>query len=432
MSNLERENIILEIYRNRSEMEAQIVLKDTGEILDRIPVSWKARENKLDYLSVSKMQAYEQCPACFYKQYIAEETKSVDNSNYFTKFGTILHDVVENAVRIYMQTGLMIDPIELLNQAWSKYDLQGFASYNEARDLIVKYFQANPLNNRPDTPVLIEEEWRGELGGVTFGLMIDYAGLIKSQNIGLLRDYKTNRMPYTPADLENSLQLRIYLLVLKRHYQHLFPDVNKWIAGYDLFFHGWQRCPEWSDDDLLRAEDYVANIANQIANDNVWEERINNYCQYRECRHTCEKYQKLMKTSASELLAIKVDTTDIEEVERLRLRMTAIEKAAKGKSAECSNILKAEIEECAKLDGKLIIDGKELSLYSNATQSYRYADTRNMLLVQNKLGILDDCLTINKKKLDEKIASDPSLKLQLASCMNTAYATPYIVSRKAK
>lgn len=431
ITNLERENIVLEIYRNRSEMEAQIILKDTGEVIDRVPVQWKARENKLDYLSVSKIQAYEQCPACFYKQYIAEETKSVDNSNYFTKFGSILHEVVENAVRIYMETGLIIDPVELLNQSWSKYDLQGFADYNQARDLVINYFNNNPLDNRPDVPVLIEEEWRGELGGVTFGLMIDYAGKIKDQNIGLLRDYKTNRMPFTPNDLADSLQLRIYLLVLKRHYKHLFPDVDKWIAGYDLFFHGWQRCPEWTDDDLLRAEDYVANIANQIKNDNVWEERLNNYCQYRECRHTCKKYQELMKTSASDITAIKVDTTDIDEVERLRLRMTAIEKSAKGKVDECSKILKAEIEERTKLDGKLIVDGKELSLYSNATQSYRYADTRNVLLTQNKLGILEDCLTINKRKFDEKIKGDPSLKLQLASCMSTSYAAPYIVTRKA-
>lgn len=430
--NLSRENIILEIFRNRSEMEAQIILKDTGEVVDRIPVQWKSRENKLDYLSVSKIQAYEQCPACFYKQYLAEETVSVDNGNYFTKFGSILHDVVENAVRIYRDNGLVIDPIELLNDAWSRYDLQGFADYNQARDLIINYFNANPLDSRPDIPVLIEEEWRGELGGTTFGLMIDYAGRMKNQNVGLLRDYKTNRMPFTSADLADSLQLRIYLLVLKRHYQHMFPDVTDWIVGYDLFFHGWQRCPSWTDDDLKRAEDYVANIHNQITNDNTWEERLNNYCQYRECRHTCKKYQELMKTAdASGIASIKVDKTDIEEVERLRQRMTAIEKSAKGKVAECSDILKAEIEMRAKLDGKLVIDGKELSMYSNPTQSYRYTDTKNVLLTQNKLKLLDDCLSINKKKFDEKLASDPSLKLQLASCMNTSYATPYIVTRKA-
>ena len=429
MNDLKREDVILEIYRNRSEMEAQLILKTTGEVIDRIPVSWKARENKLDYLSVSKIQAYEQCPACFYKQYMAEETVSVDNSNYFTKFGTILHEVVENAMRIYMAHGLIINPEELLNEVWAKHDLQGFADYNQARDLIVNYFKVNPLDNRPDTPILIEEEWRGELGGTTFGLIFDYVGQIKGQNIGLLRDYKTNRMPFTTNDLANSLQLRIYQLVLQRHY---FPDFEKWVVGYDLFFHGWQRCPEWSEDDLLRAEDYVATIARQIENDNVWEERLNNYCQYRECRHTCEKYQKLMKSSAADVLAIKIDSTNLEEVERQRINMTAIEKAAKGRSAECSDILKAEIERASKLDGKLVIDGKELSLYSNATQSYRYTDTRNVLLVQGKLDMLDDCLSINKTKFDKKVNANPSLKLQLASCMNTSYAAPYIVTRKAK
>ena len=424
---LKREDVILEIYRNRSEMEAQLILKTTGEVIDRIPVQWKSRENKLDYLSVSKIQAYEQCPACFYKQYLAEETVSVDNSNYFTKFGTILHEVAENAVRIYMGTGLTIDPVKLLNESWAKYDLQGFADYNQARDLIVEYFKSNPLDSRPDTPILIEEEWRGELGGTTFGLIFDYVGQIKGQNIGLLRDYKTNRMPFTPNDLANSLQLRIYQLVLQRHY---FPDFEKWVVGYDLFFHGWQRCPEWSQDDLLRAEDYVANIAHQIENDNVWEERLNNYCQYRECRHTCEKYQALMKSSESDITSIKIDKTNIEEIERQRLNMTAIKKAADGRIAECSNILKAEIEEAAKLDGKLVIDGKELSLYSNATQSYRYNDTKNVLLVNNKLGLLDDCLSINKTKFDKKVKSDPTLKLQLANCMSTSYAAPYIVTRK--
>lgn len=429
IDSLNREDIILEIYRNRSEMEAQIILRGTGEVIDRIPVAWKSRENKLDYLSVSKISAYEQCPACFYKQYIAEETKSVDNSNYFTKFGSIMHEVVEQAMKIYRDMGIVANPVTLLDEAWTHYDLQGFADYDQARTLLLQYFQANPVDNRPDVPLLIEEEWRGELGGVTFGLVFDYVGQMKGQNVGLLRDYKTNRMPFTPNDLQNSLQLRIYELVLKRHY---FPEFEKWIAGYDLFFHGWQRCPDWTDDDLQRAEDYVSVIATQIQNDNVWEERINNYCCYRECRHTCEAYQKLMKSKASELSAVKIDSTDLEEVERERVRMQAIEKTAKGRVQECSDILKAEIEERAKLDGKLIIDGKELSLYANQTSSYRYQDTRNMLLVQGKLDLLDDCLSISKTKLDAKLKGDPSLKLQLAGCMSTNYASPYIVTKKAK
>ena len=60
VTGFEKDNIRLEIYRNRSEMEATITLKDTGEMVARIPVEWKRRNGKLDYLSVSKIQSYEQ------------------------------------------------------------------------------------------------------------------------------------------------------------------------------------------------------------------------------------------------------------------------------------------------------------------------------------------------------------------------------------
>ena len=101
-------DIKLEIFRNRSEMEAHIVLPD-GTEYDRVPVNWKARKGKLDYLSVSKIQSYEQCPACFYHEYISEETTHVDNANYYTKFGSIMHEVCEIIMRTYRDTGIVLD-----------------------------------------------------------------------------------------------------------------------------------------------------------------------------------------------------------------------------------------------------------------------------------------------------------------------------------
>ena len=179
VTGFEKDNIKLEIYRNRSEMEATITLRDTGEMVARIPVEWKRRNGKLDYLSVSKIQSYEQCPACFYHEYLSEETKHIDNSNYFTKFGTILHEVAEIVVRTYRDNGIKLDAGAVLNDVWKKYDLTGFESFEEANNLITTYFKANPVDTRKDTPVLIEEEWRGELGGCEFGLIVDYAGIRK-------------------------------------------------------------------------------------------------------------------------------------------------------------------------------------------------------------------------------------------------------------
>lgn len=430
VSQLERDDIILEIFRNRSEMEARIILRETGEIIDRIPVQWKSRENKLDYLSVSKIQAYEQCPACFYKQYMSDETAHVDNSNYFTKFGSIAHEVCEIMMKRYRNCGIVSNYIEILDEVWKNQDLTGFDIYNELKSILGTYFKNNPVDRRVDTPVLIEEEWRGELGGVTFGLMIDYAGVMRNDPTkGLLRDYKTNRMPFTAADLENSLQLRIYELVLRRHY---LPDVTKWTAGYDLFYHGWQQCPDWSEDDLLSAEEYVANVAHQISMDNVWEEKLNPYCGYRECRHTCEKYQNFIKNPSSAISGIITDNMDITAVENARESMATFEKICKNHKDELAGAVKIEIEEAMKRGEKLVIDGQELSLYSKPTSSYKYDDVKNVLLVENKLGLLDGCLSIAKTKFDKAISGDPNLKLTLAPCMQTSYASPYIVKKKAK
>lgn len=420
------ENLLLEIFRNRSEMEAQLTNKETGEVINRIPVQWKSRENKLDYLSVSKISAYEQCPACFYHQYMAEETKSVDNSNYFTKFGSILHEVCEIVMKSVRDTGLVVNEIGVLQESWKNGGLQGFGDYEQAKQLLTKYFQENPPLCRPDRPVLIEEEWRGELGGVTFGLMVDYAGVYKdNENHVLLRDYKTNRMPYTPTDLQNSLQLRIYELVLMRHY---FPNAEKFTAGYDLFFHGWQQCPDWSIDDLLSAEDYVSTVAVQIQSDNVWEEKLNNYCCYRECRHQCETYQRFLRDAKSFFVAF--DNTDINDVEEQRNIMTAIEKNAKQRKDECAKIIKAEIEEKAKSNETLVIGDKEYGLYSSKKSSYRYNDVKNVLLSKGKENLLDDCLMISKTKFDKKL--DAQTKLELAGCMSTNYASPYIVTKNKK
>ena len=428
---LTQNNIKLEIFRNRSEMEAQITNVDTGEILNRIPVKWKAREGKLDYLSVSKIQSYEQCPACFYHEYISEETKHIDNSNYYTKFGSILHEVCEIIVRAYRDNGLVLDVTSTLNEVWKKYDLTGLDSYEDAKSLLTTYFKTNPVDNRDDVPVVIEQEWRGELGGCTFGLMIDYAGYKKNNpKIGILRDYKTNRMPFTSADLSSSLQLRIYQIVLSRH---IMPDIERWIAGYDLFYYGWQRCKEFTEDDLKSAEDYVNNVYNQIIRDNVWEEKLNNYCGYRECRHTCETYQKALRQGKiSNVQYVIDDNTDWTVIEHERENMMALEKNAKNRKSELDNIMRYHIEDAMKKGEKVIIDGKELQLYAHSQPSYRYEDVYRVLLTENKLDLLNGFLSIRDPKAFARLcnAKDMNLKLQLASCVNTNYATPYIVKRK--
>lgn len=424
-------DIKLEIFRNRSEMEAHIVLPD-GTEYDRVPVNWKARKGKLDYLSVSKIQSYEQCPACFYHEYISEETTHVDNANYYTKFGSIMHEVCEIIMRTYRDTGIVLDPVNILNDVWKKYDLTGLDTYEEIKGLLQTYFKANPVDKRGDTPVIIEQEWRGELGGCTFGLMVDYAGIKKKNpKIGILRDYKTNRMPFTVADLQSSLQLRIYQIVLQRH---LMPEVEKWIAGYDLFYYGWQQCKSFTEDDLKSAEDYVANVYHQITTDNVWEEKLNNYCGYRECRHTCPTYQKALKNGeVSHIKYVNDANTDWAAIDHEREEMTALGKAAYNRKSELEAMLKYHVEEVTRQGGKVVIDGQELMIYSQSQPAFNYDDVYRVLLSANRLDLLNGFVGIKDSKAFMRLcnAQEDSLKLQLLSCMHNGYSSPYITKKRS-
>lgn len=424
-------DIKLEIFRNRSEMEAHIVLPD-GTEYDRVPVNWKAREGKLDYLSVSKIQSYEQCPACFYHEYISDETTHVDNANYYTKFGSIMHEVCEIIVRTYRDTGIVLDPVNILNDVWKRYDLTGLDTYEEIKGLLQTYFKANPVDKRGDTPVIIEKEWRGELGGCTFGLMIDYAGIKKKNpKIGILRDYKTNRMPFTVADLQSSLQLRIYQIVLQRH---LMPEVEKWIAGYDLFYYGWQQCKAFTEDDLKSAEDYVANVYHQITTDNVWEEKLNNYCGYRECRHTCPTYQKALKNGeVSHIKYVNDANTDWAAIDHEREEMTALGKAAYNRKSELEAMLKYHVEEVTRQGGKVVINGQELMIYSQSQPAFNYDDVYRVLLSANRLDLLNGFVGIKDSKAFMRLcnAQEDSLKLQLLSCMHNGYSSPYITKKRS-
>lgn len=424
-------DIKLEIFRNRSEMEAHIVLPD-GTEYDRVPVNWKARKGELDYLSVSKIQSYEQCPACFYHEYISEETTHVDNANYYTKFGSIMHEVCEIIMRTYRDTGIVLDPVNILNDVWKKYNLTGLDTYEEIKGLLQTYFKANPVDKRGDTPVIIEQEWRGELGGCTFGLMIDYAGIKKKNpKIGILRDYKTNRMPFTVADLQSSLQLRIYQIVLQRH---LMPEVEKWIAGYDLFYYGWQQCKSFTEDDLKSAEDYVANVYHQITTDNVWEEKLNNYCGYRECRHTCPTYQKALKNGeVSHIKYVNDANTDWAAIDHEREEMTALGKAAYNRKSELEAMLKYHVEEVTRQGGKVVIDGQELMIYSQSQPAFNYDDVYRVLLSANRLDLLNGFVGIKDSKAFMRLcnAQEDSLKLQLLSCMHNGYSSPYITKKRS-
>ena len=211
------------------------------------------------------------------------------------------------------------------------------------------------------------------------------------------------------------------------------PEVNRWISGYDLLYYGWQQCKEFTDDELKSAEEYVNNIYNQIISDTVWEEKLNNYCGYRECRHTCETYQKALRSgNISGVKYVIDDNTDWTKIEHERELMTALEKGAKNRRCELDNIMKYHIEEEMKHGRKVIIDGKELQLFANSQPVFRYEDVYRVLLTENRLDLLNGFLAIKDSKAFMRLcnAQDMNLRMQLLGCSQNGYSTPYITKKR--
>ena len=211
------------------------------------------------------------------------------------------------------------------------------------------------------------------------------------------------------------------------------PDIECCFFCYDLFYYGWQQCKEFTEDDLKSAEEYVNNIYNQITSDTVWEEKLNNYCGYRECRHTCETYQKALKNG--EILNIQYvigENTNWTDIEHERELMTALEKNAKTRRMELDNIMKTHIEEEMRNNNKVIIDGKELQLFSNSQPIFRYEDVYRVLLTENRLDLLNGFLSIKDSKAFMRLcnAQDMNLKMQLLGCSQNGYSTPYITKKR--
>lgn len=445
----------VEIIRNRQEIEA-IINYDDGTVISRIPVEIKKFKNQLDYLSVSKMDTYERCPLKFNKVYMnSAGSLDDDTGNIFTWFGSILHEVAEIAERDYFENGVIPNVLELYDTAWRKRPLTDIVMYKEGRELILHYFKEHPVGSAYYSPIIIditgktaiEIEWRGQLGEVPeFGCMFDYIGWYDINGfrittpydqlsdeafeniVGVVRDYKTNRHPYTTYDLENSLQLATYEIIARI----MFPKIKYWRSGYELFRFGWQECPERTADDLEATQAYINNLWYQITHDNSWRAKLNPFCGYCEERTTCDKYCEFVNNPKVMIDTIHTSSGKLEEIEAQRENVNAMYKILGDRKSELENIVKLAVEQATLTGSKIVIGGQELYLQSQNRPSYDYSSTRNILAMHGKINELDKCLSINKTKMDAIAKSDPQLSSALKGCLISSYTSPYLMKKKTK
>lgn len=410
------DNYVGEIYYNRSDIELNLRGKD-GTMLGRIPCKWKKGNNSLDYISQSRVEAYDICPSCF-KQVFLDRTLRTDS--FFSYFGNVFHEIMETYVNkfIYEDKTLEGEELdELVNSVWQKYPLTDFSVYTTFKHDLDNFLKMFDIRNAPWFPIHTEYELMKKVEGLPVPLngIADLIAIDRKDNTTFyLIDYKTVRLQYSQAELDNSLQFRLYSYMIKKE----FPMCRKIKCIYWELYHGQQVCKEYTDEEIQEALDFVKNTYTQIKNDNQFKEKVNPYCMYRECRHTCESYQRRLR---------EMEFTGKDDIFAEREYYYSLEKIASAKRKDLDKEIKAIIEQ----EGDVVANGKKYNIKNIKRYSCDYTALYKVLLSYNRLDLLNGFVQVGNadslKLIIENLPDDDfMLKLQALQCFRVGFSTTAI------
>ena len=408
---------IVEIYNNRSIQEADIVLPD-GTRLERAEVVKKKMGNKADYISNSRIDSYSSCPRMFYQTFIEQ---TLDGSSVFTYRGTFMHRILELYVNQFLH-GEELDLEYCIVQAMQEDENLEYGDYSEVSQMVRDWLEVYPLDKWDFVPLHTEAEFVMDFGEAHVSGIIDLLGVSKSNPKQLvIVDYKSNFLPFSPEDLENSLQLQLYSAVCKE----LFPEYESIKCQYFMIqCKKIQITPQYSDEQLEFCKQYIQTMDRRIKDDSEFKPKLNTYCCYRECRHTCPLYQKAIETGT------KVEFGDEQKLIDKRTYYYNLEKNASSARKEIDRTLKEYIKD----NGAFIDDaGFQWSCTPIKKIVYDYKKLEKVLLAHNRLDLLNgfceirdpECFTLMVNKLD-----DLFLKLDILGCQKTAYRAEAVSKKK--
>lgn len=170
-------------------------------------------------LSPSQAAAYRECP----RRYALERRlRAADVESPYARFGSIVHEVLENTERQAMGAGLphgdLARALAELDQVWERYPPFGPAPIDAAwrrrgRRLLEEMYSNWPGGQAP--PVALEVELNTEVEGTRWTGRADRVELVDG---GLkVVDYKTSKNPPPVKEVAASLQLGYYLLAAAEH-----------------------------------------------------------------------------------------------------------------------------------------------------------------------------------------------------------------------
>lgn len=343
---------------------------------------------KNEYLSVSRLKTYEKCPLAFKAHYIDRDIPRFSDKTAAAK-GKVVHEALE-FIYIWIQEemfeGSVPDEVILreYRKAYAKAEdqLAGLDTYQEGLELVRSYFRLHPHVSYLDVisteqPFSLriaddEDEYEFEVQGV-----IDRIDAVDSETIRVV-DYKTNKMLFTQHQLQTDLQMSCYGIVV----QEMFPWAKKVEYAFDMLRHGTRQVTYRTDDELNQAADYMIAIGRKIESATEFPAKLGPLCSWCDYRESCDEFKRALRMDVDDLSRQMV-SGQIEDIVEERMRLNAIEAAAKNKRKALDQVLVSEMDR--KETDELKVGGYSIRQQQSGETTYPLAKTVELLSSELRL-----------------------------------------------
>lgn len=371
-----------------------------------------------------------------------------------TRFGSIVHEVAETVHRLDAEGEASPDPTDLFDQIWRNHHLTDFDYFTLGRDQVSDFidrtlFDRNGVTIATEWPFIIDmvqlQVWPipvdvttkkrkafikrtckkvKDRGGVPVISMIDRIDRVSDTEYEIY-DYKTNAMPFTTDEVENSIQLALYDMAVKSHWS----EAEEVKCTFDMFRHG-RQSTIFDEHRIEAIRVYIINLWHQVHN---WDgdplRTLNKYCGWCDFKQDCPVYAEAL--SGSLVHPFAADSMDIGEVFDEFTKLKMVEKLAKERAKEYGAVIMTGIMDENDGDPLPLDDERELYLQLNPRYDYPMNLVLPILRDGGALSWLKQVAKLSRPGLDRAMKGH-KLADEIAPLLNTSFASPSIKMRKIK
>jgi RecB family exonuclease len=363
------------------------------------------------HLSFSRLSKFEACPLSFKLHYV---DKVPAEPGVPLLFGSTIHTVLEKLLQEVIldeTTGPLNEArgFELLREEWPASGLTGVELFTEALNIVRAFVRDEGVVDHRDV-LAVEKEFLIPAGPFAVLGYIDRVNRLDDETVEIV-DYKTNRIPFTREEVDQSLQMSLYHVAARR----LFPWARNVKLTFHLLRHSIRMSTERSPEQIVAALGYASTLGRMTEEATEFPPRLGPNCAYCDHKGRCPAYAEALASGHVEMSA---DPADLESIGREREGLAHRLKILEARKNELDKVLKTHLKE----RDELVLAGVRYAVFKVSKTSYPLAPTLAALAKATgqdegeliaKVGAVDkDALDALVKKLGRHLDKSKVLMLR--------------------